>query len=229
MKRLILYFLAFACTCMLNSCIMHTHSRLADYGREYEGVILPMDKVLPAWSKDGEYYVQGIRTTFERRDADLYSLLWLTPSGLYKAKSGAESDKAYVRRSPGRRRSFTAAPLPGTGSIPEQSADTVWIDAPMRFTDDEPIYSRIDELPTAAQPAESMMVTATRFTGHAPHDTPEGIVYLTSEARLTTDAIWAYPLAGAAFVAVDIPLSVVSILFVPFIEITGNLGLSWFE
>ena len=99
----------------------------------------------------------------------------------------------------------------------------------MRFTDDVPIYSRIDELPTAAQPAESMMVTATRFTGHAPHDTPEGIVYLTSEARLTTDAIWAYPLAGAAFVAVDIPLSVVSIIFVPFIEITGNLGLSWFE
>ena len=77
---------------------MHTHSRLADYGREYEGVILPMDKELPAWSKDGEYYVQGIRTTFERRDADLCSLLWITPSGQYKARSGAETDIAYVRR-----------------------------------------------------------------------------------------------------------------------------------
>ena len=229
MKRLILYLLAICCSSLLNSCIMNVHSRLADYGREYEGVILPMDKVLPAWSKDGEYYVQGIRTTFERRDADLCSLLWITPSGQYKARSGAETDIAYVRWRPCRRHTFTAAPIPGTDSVPEQRADTVWIDAPMRFTDDEPIYSRIDELPTAAQPAESMMVTATRFTGHAPHDTPEGIVYLTSEARLTTDAIWAYPLAGAAFVAVDIPLSVVSILFVPFIEITGNLGLSWFE
>ena len=229
MKRLMLYFLTFSCTCLLNSCLMNMHSRLADYGREYEGVILPMDAELPAWRKDDAYYVQGIRTTFERCDTDLYSLLWITPSGQYKAKSGAEADKAYVRWSPGRRCTFTAAPLPGTGSVPEQSADTVWIDAPMRFTDDEPIYSRIDELPTAAQPAESMMVTATRFTGLDPHDTPEGIVYLTSEARLTTDAIWAYPLAGAVFVAVDIPLSVVSILFVPFIEITGNLDLSWFE
>ena len=208
---------------------MHTHSRLADYGREYEGVILPMDKVLPAWSKDGEYYVQGIRTTFERRDADLCSLLWITPSGQYKARSGAETDIAYVRWSPGRRHSFTAAPLPGTGSVPEQSADSVWIDEPFRFSVDEPVYRRIDELPAAALPVESMMVSATRFTGHAPHDTPEGIVYLTSEARLTSDAIWAYPMAGAAFVLVDIPISVVSILFVPFIEITGNLGLSWFE
>jgi hypothetical protein len=188
-----------------------------------------MDKELPAWSKDGEYYVQGIRTTFERRDADLCSLLWITPSGQYKARSGAETDIAYVRWSPGRRDSFTAAPLPGTGSVPEQSADSVWIDAPWRFSDDEPVYSRIDELPTAALSAESMMVSATRFTGHAPHDTPEGIVYLTSEARLTSDAIWAYPMAGAAFVLVDVPISVVSILFVPFIEITGNLGLSWFE
>ena len=229
MKRLMLYFLAFACTCMLSSCIMHTHSRLADYGREYEGVILPMDKVLPAWSKDGEYYVQGIRTTFERRDADLCSLLWITPSGQYKARSGAETDIAYVRWSPGRRHSFSAAPLPGTGSVPEQRADTIWINAPYLFSDDEPVYSRIDKLPTAALPAESMMVSATRFTGHAPHDTPEGIVYLTSEARLTSDAIWAYPMAGAAFVLVDVPISVVSILFVPFIEITGNLGLSWFE
>jgi hypothetical protein len=188
-----------------------------------------MDKVLPAWSKDGEYYVQGIRTTFERRDADLCSLLWVTPSGQYKARSGAETDIAYVRWRPGRRHAFTAAPLPGTGSVPELSADSVWIDAPCRFYDDEPVYRRIDELPAAALPAESMMVSATRFTGHAPHDTPEGIVYLTSEARLTSDAIWAYPMAGAAFVLVDVPISVVSILFVPFIEITGNLGLSWFE
>lgn len=229
MKRRILCFLAFCSICLLNSCLMNVHTRIADYGREYDGVILPMDTELPAWRTDDEYYVQGIRTTFVRRDADLYSILWSTPSGLYKAKSGAESDKAYVRWSPRRRCSFTAAPLPGTGIVPEQSADSVWIDAPMRFTDDVPIYSRIDELPATAQPAESMMVTATRFTGLAPHDTPEGIVYLTSEARLTTDAIWAYPLAGAAFVVVDIPLSVVSIIFVPFIEITGNLGLSWFE
>ena len=229
MKRRILCFLAFCSICLLNSCLMNVHTRIADYGREYDGVILPMDTELPAWRTDDEYYVQGIRTTFVRRDADLYSILWPTPSGLYKAKSGAEADKAYVQWSPRRRCSFTAVPLPSSGSVPEQSADSVWIDAPMRFTDDVPIYSRIDELPATAQPAESMMVTATRFTGHAPHDTPEGIVYLTSEARLTTDAIWAYPLAGAAFVAVDIPLSVVSILFVPFIEITGNLGLSWFE
>ena len=229
MKRRILCFLAFCSICLLNSCLMNVHTRIADYGREYDGVILPMDTELPAWRTDDEYYVQGIRTTFVHRDADLYSILWPTPSGLYKAKSGAETDMAYVRWCPGRRCAFTAVPLPCTGSIPEQSADSVWIDAPMRFTDDVPIYSRIDELPATAQPAESMMVTATRFTGHAPHDTPEGIVYLTSEARLTTDAIWAYPLAGAAFVAVDIPLSVVSIIFVPFIEITGNLGLSWFE
>ena len=229
MKRRILCFLAFCSICLLNSCLMNVHTRIADYGREYDGVILPMDTELPAWRTDDEYYVQGIRTTFVRRDADLYSILWPTPSGLYKAKSGAAADKAYVRWSPRRRCSFTAVPLPSSGSVPEQSADSVWIDAPMRFTDDVPIYSRIDELPATAQPAESMMVTATRFTGHAPHDTPEGIVYLTSEARLTTDAIWAYPLAGAAFVAVDIPLSVVSIIFVPFIEITGNIGLSWFE
>ncbi|MBR5877935.1 MAG: hypothetical protein IKY91_00175 [Akkermansia sp.] len=229
MNRLMLYFLAFCSTCLLNSCLMNVHSHIADYGREYEGVILPMDAELPAWRKDDAYYVQGIRTTFERRDTDLYSLLWLTPSGQYKARSGAETDIAYVRWSPGSRHSFTAAPLPGTGSVPEQRADTIWINAPYLFSDNEPVYSCIDELPAAALPAESMMVSATRFTGHAPHDTPKGIVYLTSEARLTSDAIWAYPMAGAAFVLVDVPISVVSILFVPFIEITGNLGLSWFE
>ena len=201
MKPELLLFPALA-ACLLSSCISHVSTRIADYGREFEGVIVPMDAELPTWRVKDSRYIQGSRTLFERRGVELYDVLFSAPSGQLTARPGAATQVAYV----------SVIPRGRSGD----SLCSAWLEAPWMSGRYECTNDILDELPPGASlEAESLMVCATCRTGTRVNDTPEGIVYLTGESHATSHAWWAYPLAGIAFVGVDLPVTVVSALTLP--------------
>ena len=201
MKPELLLFPALA-ACLLSSCISHVSTRIADYGREFEGVIVPMDAELPTWRVKDRRYIQGSRTLFERRGVELYDVLFSAPSGQLTARPGAAAQVAYVSVNPRGRYGV--------------SMNSGWLEAPWMSGCYECTNDILDNLPPGASlDAEPLMVCATCRTGAFANDTPEGIVYLTGESHATSHAWWAYPIAGLAFVCLDLPVTVASALTLP--------------
>ena len=242
MNRLLFIFLVL-CSFAISSCQFDVHTRIADYGREFEGVLLPRGQELPTWSSDGKLYVQGTKTLFERRGTDWYYVMYSYSSGQLMRKQGEAVQPCYVvfhkekklqplQEAPVLRNKRPAA-LPEGNEYHEYTeyypelCSYPWCAYPyfrrraVSFADAIPVDA------VAAADALTVPAADDRWTSESV--TPDGLVYVTGESRMTAHAWWAYPLAGAAFVAVDVPCSLVSVLFVPFIELGGNLGLPWFK
>ena len=247
MSRWLLLILA-CCSSLLNSCLMNLHTRIADYGHEFEGIILTRGKDLPTWNSGDNLYVEGNKTLFERRDTELYYLFYEYPSGQLLQKEDEAGQPCYVvfHRVP--RRSMpledcwihtnkkTGRPVmislvgdeysslteayPGLETYPMM--DYPWGGKSVHV-------SFADALPHDAISARPLSITTTSGRMTLEGITQEGVVYTTGERRLTWNSLWAYPLSGVVFVAVDIPCTLVSGLFIPFIEIAGNLGIPWFN
>lgn len=236
------------CSCLLNSCLLNLHTRIADYGREYEGIILPRGKELTTWNSGDKWYVEGNKTLFERRDTELYYVFYEYPSGQLLQINDEPSQPCYVVFHRVQRRSMpledcwihtnmkTGSPVmislvgdeyssfteayPGLETYPMK--DYPWGGKSVHV-------SFADALPHDATAARPLGITTTSDRLTLEGITPEGVVYTTGERRLTWNSLWAYPLSGLVYVAVDIPCTLASALFVPFIEIAGNLGIPWFN
>lgn len=247
MSRCLLLIMA-SCSFLLNSCLVNLHTRIADYGREYEGIILPRGKALPVWNCGDRLYVEGTRTMFERRNTELCYVFYSYASGQLLQKKGEPAQPCYVvfhqeKRSSeplqdcwiltnkktgkpvmvslvGDEYSTLTVSYPGLSSYP-------MVDSP--WAGNAAYVSFADALPHSAVADKPLNITTSSDKLALEGITPEGLVYVTGASRLNGHALWAYPLAGAAFVAVDIPCTLASALLVPFIEIGGNLGGSWFK
>lgn len=112
--------------------------------------------------------------------------------------------------------------------VPEAEVSPVVIEASLYG--DSALIAR--ELPDYAKPLTN------KDAAWTDNPTPLGRILFTSgeDTKLTSDAYWAYPLAGLSFVAVDLPLTTINFLSfavsMPFAQI--GLGIcnsvtSWFE
>lgn len=196
----------------MSSCSFHTSERIADYGREYDCVVLRKDS--PGWvryrtspaivGRNGkplpelrvkEFYFQGERSLYTRRGARIKRPMML------EHEHGA---------------SFTR--------VPDAPVSDVYFRGYALLADkgkpSRLLCRPMESLPEGAEPVAGLVREKLKRAGL------DEAVFATGDTSLTPHAIWAYPLAGVCAMAIDIPLSLVGIVPVaislPFCE----LGLS---
>lgn len=192
----------------MSSCSFHTSERIADYGREYDCVVLRKDS--PGWvryrtspaivGRNGkplpeprvkEFYFQGERSLYTRRGARIKRPIML------EHEHGA---------------SFTR--------VPDAPVSDVYFRGYVLLTDSRLLCRPMESLPEGAEPVAGLVREKLKRAGL------DEAVFTTGDTSLTPHAIWAYPLAGVCALAIDIPLSLVGIVPVAISMPFCELGLS---
>lgn len=208
MKSISLVILAL-CSFVMSSCSFHTAERIADYGREYDCVVLRKDsacwegyRTSPAVvGRNGvilpeTIYFQGERSMYTRRGAKIKRPMMLEREhgASFTRVPDAPVTSAYIRGdglllgAGGRQRALWCAPL--------------------------------ESLPTGAEPVPELARVKLEHAGL------DEAVIATGDTSLTPHAIWAYPLAGVCAIAIDVPLSLICTVPVAICLPFCELGLS---
>lgn len=185
---------------VMSSCSFHTAERMADYGREYDCVVLRKDS--PSWvgyrtrpaavvCQNGKnlpefraktVYFQGERSMYTRRGARMIRPV------MHEREHGASF--THVSDAP-----VTKAYIHGDG---------LWLGSGGRQV--ALWRSPLESLPEGV---EALPALAREKLEHAGLDEA---VLSTRDTSLTPHAIWAYPLAGVCAIAIDVPLSLICTL-----------------
>ncbi len=212
----------------LNSCIcVNTHRACADRGRQCQAVILPDQENLVIYKHNGQLYLQGVLTTVRRTGRDKVSSFNANDfsSGQYIPIKGAP--QRYVYRPIGTADIIEddVFNLIQGRNVPEGArvvghhgqATGYQLDS----LDCNPVTTHLQygwqaELPRHARPYYRNLVTSEhQNVGSHLCNTRHGFIIPVTPSRSNKHAWYAYPLAGAAFVLIDVPCTLLANTVVP--------------
>ncbi len=212
----------------LNSCVsVNTHRACADRGQQCQAVILPDQENLVIYRHHGKLYLQGILTSVRRVGRDkvsnfkpndftsgqfvpikgapqCYVYRQLTPADV------AEDDEFHLQ--PGKNSPEGAYPIRHNRQVTGYTIDSL---------NCNPVTTQLQhgwqaELPRYAHRHYGHMVTSEhQNVGKHLCNTKYGFIIPVTPARTNKHAWYAYPLAGMAFVCIDIPGTLLANTVVP--------------
>ncbi|MBQ2869657.1 MAG: hypothetical protein IJE88_06490 [Akkermansia sp.] len=212
----------------LNSCVyVNTHRACADRGRQCQAVILPDQENLVIYNHHGRLYLQGVLTTVRRTGRDKVSSFKANDfsSGQYVPIKGAP--QCYVYRQIGEAdiiEDDVFNLIPGKG-VPEDARVVGHRRQPTGYQIDSlncnPVTTHLQygwqtELPKYARRYYRNMVTSEhQNVGSHLCNTRNGFIIPVTPSRTNKHAWYAYPLAGASFVLIDVPGTLLANTVVP--------------
>ncbi len=214
-------------TMLLNSCVsVCTHRALADRGQQYQAVILPDQENLVIYRHHDKLYLQGILTSVRRTQrnkvtADSREFY----SGQFVPIKGAPQYYVYRELHPcdiDEGEEFSI--LPGK-AIPRGARVSGPRKRPVAYHADtlncNPVttslqYGWSSSLPKKARRVHALMVTSEhQQQGSHLCNTRNGFIIPVSKPRANKHALYAYPVAGLAFIIIDIPGTLLANTVVP--------------
>ncbi len=159
-----LFFFLAACCLMLSSCMLDTHTRLADYGREYECVQTNgrrwhvRQPVIPGVPKD--LYVKGRVVSCSRKTDWVQSAMSTTPEATYELISDVREEQPLL--------TYRLDMWSGT-AVPAELSDA----ALLQEFEDDPVLHPTGEYRTTLHAAWAYPLSAASF---AVVDIPCGLV-----------------------------------------------------
>lgn len=229
-------------TLCLNSCVyVNTHRACADRGRQCQAVILPDQENLVIYKHHGKLYLQGVLTTVRRTGRDKVSSFSVNDfsSGQYMPVKGAPQRFVYRQISEADITENDIFNLiPGKG-IPRGARVTGKKRQATGYQIDSlncnPVTTHLQhgwqaELPRYARPYYHNMVTSEhQNAGSHLCNTRDGFIIPVTPSRSNRHAWYAYPLAGAAFVFIDIPGTLIANTVVPVAYAAAAIPCSIYE
>ena len=212
-----------------NCTYVGTHRAFADRGRQCKAIILPDQENLVLYQHQGQLYLQGELTLVRRAGRDKLSpqMGGEYTSGQYIPIKGAP--RRYVYRQltagdivPGDTFTLKHGARPPKGAQPTGSgrhATGYRIDALNCNPNTTALQNGwLESLPRQAQRVRRSMVTSEhQRTGSHVCNTRHGFIIPVTRMESNAHAWYAYPLAGASFVLIDVPGTVVASTVVPLV------------
>lgn len=242
MGRFLSLFLLAAAGLFLNSCVyVNTHRAVADRGRQCQAVVLPDQENLEIFRHHGKLYLRGVLTSVRRTGRDKINRYSMNEFYSGEFVPIRNAPKRYVYRELGPAdiiEDDTFALIPGR-QIPRgaravgkhRQATGYCIDS----LNCNPVtthlqYGWVTELPGRAHPHHKNMVTSEhQQVGSHLCNTRYGFIIPVTPSRTNKRAWYAYPLAGASFVLVDIPGTLLANTVVPVVYGVAAIPCSIYE
>lgn len=227
---------------VLNSCVfVNTHRAVADRGQQCQAVIIPDQENLTIYRHHGKLYLEGVLTTVRRTGRDKISNYIVNDfsSGQYYPIKGAPQRPVYRELGPADIIEDDSFGLIPGKQIPKGATALRQHRQITGYTIDSlncnPVTTHLQygwqtELPKYAHPLHRNMVTSEhQQVGSHLCNTRNGFIIPVTPARANKHAWYAYPLAGASFVLVDIPGTLLANTVVPVIYGVAAIPCSIYE
>lgn len=212
---------------LLGNCTyVNTHRAFADRGRQCRAIVLPDQENLVLYQHHGKLYLQGVLTEVRRVGRDkVSSFATEYTSGQYLPIKGAPQRYVYRELSAADMVPAETFVLKAGSKIPKgahamgprRAATAYQIDS-LNCNPNTTLLQQgwLEQLPRHAHRVHRNMVTSEhQNTGNHVCSTRNGFIIPVTRMRANAHAWYAYPLAGASFVTIDVPGTLLANTVVP--------------